>query len=142
MVTPTVLAAYDAAPAPSPRPVQLAVYFVDDGSPTELAGVESLDVSIENPTAENADAPEMGITLNYDPADRHHKALLDACDEGATVALRFVIRDESGRAVTCREMNTRVVRYRIAMHDRFREESRYLRVNVDLEAVGALTTIS
>ena len=142
MVTPTVLAAYDAAPAPSPRPVQLAVYFVEDGSPTELVGVENLDVSIENPTTENADAPELGITLNYDPADRRHKALLDACDEGTTVTLRVVIRDESGHAVTCREMTARVVRYRIAMHDRFRDEARYLRVNIDFEAVGALTLIS
>ncbi len=142
MVTHTNLAAYDAAPVPSPRPVQMAVYFVDDGSSTELVGVENLDVSIENPTAEHADAPEMDITLNYDPADRHHKALLDACDDGSTVTLRVVVRDESGRAVLCREMTTRVVRYRIAMHDRFRDESRYLRVNIDLEAVGALTTIS
>ena len=136
------LATYNAAPVPSPRPVQLAVYLVEDGSPTELAGVESLDVSIENPTAEHADAPELDLTLVYEPGDRRHKALLDACDSGNIVTVRVVTRDETGRAVACKEMDCKVVRYRMTMNDRFRDDSRHLRVSIDLEAAGELTSVS
>ena len=142
MVTDRNLAAYDAAPVPSPRPAQLAVYFIEDGSPIEMAGVESLDISIENPTVEHADAPELGLTLLYEPLNPHHRALIEACDNGSTLVVRVATRDESGRAVAFREMECKVVRYRMAMNDRFREDSRYLRVNIDLEATGELTTVS
>lgn len=142
MVTHTDLAAYDAAPVPSPRPVQLAVYFVEDGSPSPLAGVESLDISIENPTAEHADAPELGLTLIYEAGDPHHRALLDACDNSTNLTLRVVTRDDAGRAASCREMSWKVVRYRMTMSDRLRDDNRYLRVSIDLEAVGEFTAIS
>ena len=141
MVTHTDLAAYDAVPSPSPRPPQLAVYIMDDGSPSELAGVESLDISIENPTTEHADAPELGLTLLYAPGNPHHKALLDACNGGEKVTLRVATRDESGRAVSCREADWKVVRYRMTMNDRFRDDSRHLRVNIDLEAAGEPTVV-
>ena len=63
----TQLAAYDAAPLPPPAPAPMAVYLVEDGVPTEIAGVEDFDITVENPTAERADAPELDITLDYEP---------------------------------------------------------------------------
>ena len=139
MVTHTDLAAHDAVPAPAPRPPQLAVYFVEDGSPSEVPGVEIIEMGVENPTTENPDAPELSLTLLYEPDNPRHRALLDACDNGERVTLRVVTRDASGRAVAYRETDWKVVRYRLTMSDRFREDSHRLRVDIDLEAAGELS---
>ena len=136
----THLAAYDAAPLPPPPPAPLAVYFVEDGHPTEIVGIDDFDITVENPTSEGADAPEMDITLEYDPSNPEHRALM-AAGEGGIVTIRVATRDPNGAAIACREMDCTVVRYRLSMDERFREDTKRLRVNFDLEAVGEVRTI-
>ena len=87
----THLAAYDAAPLPPPPPAPLAVYFVEDGHPTEIVGIDDFDITVENPTSEGADAPEMDITLEYDPSNPEHRALM-AAGEGGIVTIRVAHR--------------------------------------------------
>jgi len=136
----TQLAAYDAAPLPPPAPAPMAVYLVEDGVPTEIAGVEDFDITVENPTAERADAPELDITLDYDPANPQHQILLNACG-GGIVTVRIATRDTQGLAVSCREMDCAVVRYRMSMDERFRDDTKTIRVNLDLEGVGEVRYI-
>ena len=136
----TSLAAYDAAPLPPPSPAPLAVYLVTDGVPTEIVGIHDFDITVENPASEDADAPELDITLDYDPSNPEHRALMAAGD-GGTVTMRVATRDPHGAAIACREMDCTVVRYRLSMDERFREDTKRLRVNFDLEAVGEVRTI-
>ena len=136
----TQLAAYDAAPLPPPSPAPLAVYLVEDGVPVEIAGVDDFDITVENPTSEQADAPELDITLNYDPANRQHQALLNACN-GGIVTVRVATRDPRGVAVACRELDCTVVRYRLSMDERFRDDTKTARVNFDLEGVGEMRVV-
>ena len=136
----TSLAAYDAAPLPPPSPAPLAVYLVTDGVPTEIVGIHDFDITVENPASEDADAPELDITLDYDPSNPEHRALMAAGD-GGTVTMRVATRDPHGAAIACREMDCTVVRYRLSMEERFREDTKRLRVNFDLEAVGEVRTI-
>ena len=50
--------------------------------------------------------------------------------------MRVATRDPHGGAIACREMDCTVVRYRLSMDERFRNDTKRLRVNFDLEAVG------
>ncbi len=136
----TQLAAYDAAPLPPPSPAPLAVYLVEDGVPVEIAGVDDFDITVENPTSEQADAPELDITLNYDPANPQHQALLNA-GNGGIVTVRVATRDPRGVAVACRELDCTVVRYRLSMDERFRDDTKTARVNFDLEGVGEMRVV-
>ena len=136
----TSLSAYDAAPLPPPSPAPLAVYLVADGLPSEIVGINDFDITVENPSSEEADAPELDIRLDYDPSNPEHRALMAACD-GGTVTVRVVTRGPHGAAIACREMDCTVVRYRLSMDERFREVTKRLRVNFDLEAMGELRTI-
>jgi hypothetical protein len=136
----TELAAYDAAPLPPPSPAPLAVYLVSDGVPTEIVGIHDFDITVENPASEDADATELDITLDYDPSNPEHRALM-AAGEGGMVTMRVATRDPHGAAIACREMDCTVVRYRLSMDERFREDTKRLRVNFDLEAVGEVRTI-
>ena len=131
----TPLSAYDAAPLPPPPPAPLAVYLVADGVPTEIVGIDDFDITVENPASEDADAPELDITVEYDPANAEHRALIAAGD-GGMVTVRVATRDPHGAAIACREMDCTVVRYRLSMDERFRDDAKRLRVNFDLEAVG------
>ena len=131
----TELAAYDAAPLPPPSPAPLAVYLVSDGVPTEIVGIDDFDITVDNPASEDADAPELDITLDYDPSNAEHRALIAAGD-GGTVTVRVATRDPHGTAIACREMDCTVVRYRLSMDERLRDDTKRLRVNFDLEAVG------
>ena len=131
----TPLSAYNAAPLPPPSPAPLAVYLVADGVPTEIEGIDDFDITVENPSSEGADAPELDITLDYDPSNPEHQALL-AAGEGGTVTMRVATRDPNGAAIACREMDCTVVRYRLSMDERLRDDTKRLRVNFDLEAVG------
>ena len=137
----TQLAAHDAAPLPPPPPAPLAMFLVEDGVPTEVVGINDFDITVENPTGEDADAPELDVTLDYDPANAQHRALIAAGD-GGTVTVRVATRDPQGMAIACREMDCTVVRYRLSMDDRpYRDDVKRLRVNIDLEAVGAARII-
>lgn len=136
----TPLAAYDAVPLPPPPPAPLAVYLLTDGVPAEIVGIDDFDITVENPTSEDADAPELDLTIDYDPANAEHRALIAAGD-GGTVTVRVATRDPHGVAVACREMDCTVVRYRLSMDERFREDTKRLRVNFDLEAVGEVRII-
>ena len=136
----TSLAAYDAAPLPPPPPAPLAVYLVSDGVPTEIVGIDDFDITVENPASEDADAPELDLTIDYDPANAEHRALIAAGD-GGMVTVRVATRDPNGTAIACREMDCTVVRYRLSMDERFREDTKRLRVNFDLEAVGEVRII-
>ena len=131
----TPLVAYNAAPLPPPSPAPLAVYLVVDGVPTEIVGIDDFDITLENPSSEDADAPELDIRLDYDPSNPEHRALMAAVD-GGMVTVRVATRDPHGAAISCREMDCTVVRYRLSMDERFREVTKRLRVNFDLEAVG------
>jgi hypothetical protein len=113
----------------------LAVYLVTDGVPTEIVGIHDFDITVENPASEDADATELDITLDYDPSNPEHRALM-AAGEGGMVTMRVATRDPHGAAIACREMDCTVVRYRLSMDERFREDTKRLRVNFDLEAVG------
>ena len=139
----TQLAAYDAAPLPHPAPAPMAVYLVEHGVPTAIAGVEDFDITVANPAGERADAPELDITLDYDPDNPQHQTLLNACDRGGddTVTIRIATRNRQGAAVACREMDYAVVRYRMSVDNRFRDETQGIRVNLDLEGVGEVRTI-
>ena len=136
----TSLSAYDAAPLPPPPPAPLAVYLVADGVPTEIEGINDFDITVENPASEDADAPDLDITLDYDPSNPEHRALIAAGD-GGTVTVRIATRDPHGLAIACREMDCAVVRYRLSMDERFRDDTKRLRVNFDLEAVGEARVI-
>ena len=144
----TQLAAYDAAPQSSPAPAPMAVYLVENGVPTEIAGVDDFDITVANPTTERADASELDITLEYDPANPQHQTLLNACDSGGssdadpgTVTVRIATRNPRGAAVACREMDCAVVRYRMSMDDRFRDDAKSIRVSLVLEGVGEVRDI-
>ena len=138
----TQLAAYDAAPLPPPAPAPMAVYLVEAGVPTEISGVEDFDITVENPTGDRADAPELDITLDYDPANPQHQALLNA-GSGGTVTVRVATRNPQGVAIACREMDCTVVRYRMTMDDRsYRDDGKSIRVNLDLEGVGGARIIA
>lgn len=136
----TSLSAYDAAPLPPPPPAPLAVYLLTDGVPTEIVGIDDFDITVENPASEDADAPELDLTIDYDPANAEHRALIAAGD-GGMVTVRVATRDPHGTAIACREMDCTVVRYRLSMDERFREDTKRLRVNFDLEAVGKVRII-
>ena len=136
----TSLAAYNAAPLPPPSPAPLAVYLVADGVPTEIVGIDDFDITVENPTGEDADAPELDITVAYDPANAEHRALIAAGD-GGKVTVRIATRDPHGVAIACREMDCTVVRYRLSMDERFRDDTKRLRVKFDLEAAGDVRII-
>ena len=142
----TQLAAYDAAPLSSPAPAPMAVYLVENGVPTEIAGVDDFDITVANPTTERADASELDITLEYDPANPQHQTLLNACGGGSgdgsdTVTIRIATRNARGAAVACHEMDYSVVRYRMSMDDRFRDDAKSIRVSLDLEGVGEVRVI-
>ena len=113
----------------------MAVYLLADGVPTEIVGIDDFDMTVENPSSEDADAPELDITLSYDPSNPEHRALIAAGD-GGTVTVRVATRDPHGAAIACREMDCTVVRYRLSMDERFRDDTKRVRVNFDLEAVG------
>ena len=136
----TQLAAYDAAPLPPPAPAPMAVYLVENGIPTEIAGVEDFDITVENPTGERPDAPDLDITLDYDPANPQHRILLDACN-GGTITVQVATRNPQGAAIACRELDCTVVRYRMTMDERFRDDAKSIRVNLDLEGVGELRIV-
>ena len=136
----TSLSAYNAAPLPPPSPAPLAVYLMADGVPTEIVGIDDFDITVENPSSEDADAPELDITLDYDPSNPEHRALMAAGD-GGTVTVRVATRDPHGAAIACREMDCTVVRYRLSMDERFRDDTKRLRVKFDLEAVGEVRAI-
>lgn len=136
----TSLAAYDAAPLPPPAPAPLALYLVTDGVSAEIVGIDDFDITVENPSSEDADAPELDLTIEYDPANAEHRTLIEAGD-GGTVTLRIATRDPHGVAIACRELDCTVVRYRLSMDERFRDDTKRLRVNFDLEAVGEVRII-
>ena len=136
----TALSAYNAAPLPPPSPAPLAVYLVADGVPTEIVGIDDFDITVENPSSEEADAPELDITLDYDPSNPEHRALMAAGD-GGTVTVRVATRTAHGVAIACREMDCTVVRYRLSMEERFRDDTKRLRIKFDLEAVGEVRAI-
>ena len=136
----TSLSAYNAAPLPPPSPAPLAVYLMADGVPTEIVGIDDFDITVENPSSEDADAPELDITLDYDPSNPEHRALMAAGD-GGTVTVRVATRDPHGAAIACREMDCTVVRYRLSMEERFRDDTKRLRIKFDLEAVGEVRAI-
>ena len=136
----TALSAYNAAPLPPPSPAPLAVYLVADGVPTEIVGIDDFDITVENPSSEEADAPELDITLDYDPSNPEHRALMAAGD-GGTVTVRVATRTTHGVAIACREMDCTVVRYRLSMEERFRDDTKRLRIKFDLEAVGEVRAI-
>ena len=136
----TSLSAYNAAPLPPPSPAPLAVYLMADGVPTEIVGIDDFDITVENPSSEDADAPELDITLDYDPSNPEHRALMAAGD-GGTVTVRVATRTPHGVAIACREMDCTVVRYRLSMDERFRDDTKRLRIKFDLEAVGEVRAI-
>ena len=122
------------------HPKCVVVILVADGIPTEIVGIDDFDITVENPTSEDADAPELDITVAYDPANAEHRALIAAGD-GGKVTVRVATRDPHGTAIACREMDCTVVRYRLSMDERFRDDTKRLRVNFDLEAVGEVRVI-
>ena len=138
----TILAAYDAAPLPPPPPAPLALYLVEDETPAEITGVDDFDLTVENPANERADQPTLDLILDYDPANPQHQALYEACGCGAIVTLRVALRDSAGTALSCREMHCKVMRHRLSAMERMRDDTKWLRVNFDLEVVGEIYHIN
>ena len=135
------LGAYDAAPLPPPRSAPMALFLVADGIPTEIVGIHDFEIAVENPTNQDPDAPELDITLDYDPANPQHCALV-AAGEGGAVTVRVAARDPHGAAIACQELDCTVVRYRLTMDDRSpRDDTRQLRLNIELEGIGAARAI-
>ena len=133
----TQLAAYSAAPVPPPQSAPMALYLVEDGIPVEVVGIDDFDVTIENLAREGADAPELDVTMDYDPANAQHHTLV-AAGVGGTVTVRVATRDSHGAAVACLELDCTVVRYRLSMNRYSRRgDDKGLSFNIELEGVGA-----
>ena len=132
----TQLAAHSAAPVPLPQTATMALYLVEDGIPVEVAGIDDFYITVENPASEGADAPNLDVTMDYDPANAQHRALI-AAGVGGTVTVRVSTLDSHGAAVACLEMDCTVFRYRLSMGFYSLLDDERLCFNIELKGVGA-----
>ena len=139
----------------------MMIYLLIDGAePVEIPGVERFELTGESPEAykkwRNArwgsplrarqmrrvprwrriNPADLELTLDYDPRDWVHQALLAAGEDDVRFTVRLAVCDATGRPVIAQDADCSVLRYTVSLvaatRDRFFEDGRSHALGVNL----------